>query len=70
MKTKAEMIEEYGAVPLVSSTWTIHRAHASVTWVTSDGGDTWEKKHVIWADERARRELAAAEQADIQRNLK
>jgi hypothetical protein len=68
------MIEQYGSIPMGIPAgeyrWTIHRAHATVTWITTDGGDTWTKKGVVWADERNRRDLANLEQQEIQRTLK
>ena len=73
--TREQMIDKYGSVPFAIPKdkpykWTIHRAHASVTWITTDGGDTWTKKGVVWADERNRRDLANLEQQEIQRTLK
>lgn len=69
-KTRAEMEADYGSLPPATTTWTIHRAHASVTWTTDDGGDTWTRKTLVHAADRARRDAQAVEQADIQRNLK
>ena len=73
--TRAEMTEKYGSVPPAIPKgnpyrWTICRAHADVTWTTEDGGDTWQKRGVMWADERNRRDLANLEQQEIQRTLK
>ena len=68
--TRAEMEAEYGAVPPVSTMWTIHRAHASVTFVTDDGGDHWQRVRIIHAAERARRDEQALEMARIQREEK
>lgn len=68
--TRAEMEHEYGSVPPVTTTWTIHRAHASVTWVTDDGGEHWTKRTVLHAAERARREDEQLEMARIQREEK
>ncbi len=52
VRTRAEMIDKYGSVPMLSTVWTIHRAHASVTWVTDDGGEHWTRKHIDYAAER------------------
>ena len=73
--TRAEIQEKYGSVPPAIPKgnpyrWTICRAHADVTWTTEDGGDTWQKRGVMWADERNRRDLANLEQQEIQRTLK
>ena len=68
--TRAEMEAEYGAVPPVSTMWTIHRAHASVTFVTDDGGDHWMAVRTIHAAERAQRDEQALEMARIQREEK
>lgn len=73
--TKAEMVERYGSIPPLATpgtrfTWTINRAHASVTWISDDGGETWEKRGVVWAAERERRDEEALEMARIQRELK
>lgn len=70
VRTRAEMEAEYGSVPPVSTTWTIHRAHASVTFVTDDGGAHWTRKELVYAGERARRDEQAMEQARIQREEK
>lgn len=70
VRTRAEMEQEYGAVPPVSKVWTIHRAHASVTYVTDDGGDHWIRRSVLHAAERARQDEHAAEQSRIQREEK
>jgi hypothetical protein len=74
-KTKAEMEADYGRIPMLIPadghfTWTINRAHATVTWVTDDSGETWRSKGVIWAAERARRDNEALEMQRIQRELK
>ena len=73
--TRAEMTEKYGSVPPAIPKgnpyrWTICRAHADVTWTTEDGGDTWTKGDIIWADERNRRDMEALDQQQIQRELK
>lgn len=73
--TRDEMTERYGSLPFgitVGSEykWTICRAHADVTWITVDGGDTWRKKGIIYAGERQRRDDANLEQQRIQRELK
>lgn len=70
VRTRAEMEVEFGSVPPVSRIWTIHRAHASVTYVTDDGGDHWMRRSVLHAAERARRDEQACEQARIQQELK
>ena len=74
-KTKAEMEADYGSLPLLVTageryTWRICRAHADVTWTTDDGGDTWQQRGVIWAEQRARRDMEALEMQRIQRDLK
>lgn len=51
-------------------TWTVSRAHASVTYVSDDGGDTWEKRGVVWPSERARRDEDRIEMTRIQREEK
>lgn len=61
VRTRAEMQAEYGSVPPVSRVWTIHRAHASVTYVTDDGGDHWTKRSVLHASIRARQDELAVE---------
>ncbi len=58
VRTRAEMQAEYGSCP-PSRTWTINRAHASVTWVTDDGGEHWAKQRVVHAAQRAQRDLAS-----------
>ena len=72
--TREQMTEQYGSVPPAipdgEYKWTIHRSHASVTWTTTDGGDTWRQKGVVWADERNRRDMEALDQQEIQRTLK
>ena len=73
--TREQMIEKYGSLPMgmpkdVPYRWTICRAHADVTWTTTDGGDTWRQGRVVWADERNRRDMEALEQQEIQRTLK
>lgn len=73
--TREQMTERYGSVPPAIPAkreyrWTICRAHADVTWITLDGGATWRRRGVIWADERNRRDLANLEQQEIQRTLK
>jgi hypothetical protein len=71
--TRAEMEEKHGSVPPVLGThftWTISRHFADTTWTTSDGGETWELKKLIWAAERNRRDMEALEQQRIQRELK
>ena len=73
--TRAEMIERNGSIPPIIPKdgyfkWTIHRAHASVTWITEDGGETWGKAGVIWAEARNQRDLAALEAQRVQRELK
>ena len=71
--TRAEMEERYGQIPLTcvgEFKWTINRAHASVTWVTEDGGETWKQKDVVWAGERNRRDMEALEMQRIQREEK
>ena len=73
--THAEMTDRYGTVPPAippgkEYRWTISRAHADVTWMTMDGGATWHRRGVIWADERQRRDIEALEQQEIQRTLK
>ncbi len=71
VRTRAEMEAEYGSVPpSFTTTWTINRAHASVTFVTDDGGEHWTKRGVVWAAERKRREDDALEAQRIQRELK
>jgi hypothetical protein len=70
VKTRAEMEAEYGSVPFVSTVWTIHRAHASVTFITDDGGEHWAKKSTAYAAERARHDEQALEMQRIQRDLK
>jgi hypothetical protein len=56
--------------PSFITTWTIHRAHASVTYITDDSGAHWTKRGIVWAAERAQREDAALEMARIQREEK
>ena len=74
--SREQMTEKYGSPPsfLVRVgerfTWRICRAHADVTWTSDDGGETWQKRGVMWADERNRRDLANLEQQEIQRTLK
>jgi hypothetical protein len=73
--TRTEMTEKYGSLPMgmpkdTLYRWTICRAHADVTWRTTDGGDTWTKGDIIWADERNRRDMEALDQQQIQRELK
>lgn len=68
--TRAEIEAEHGPIPPVSTVWTIHRAHASVTYVTDDGGAHWTRRSVLYAAERARRDEQALEMAQIQRDLK
>ena len=68
--TRAEMEAEYGSIPPFSRVWTIHRAHASVTWYSDDYGEHWMKRSVLHAAERARRDDAALEMARIQREEK
>ena len=73
--TRNDMIARYGSIPFAIPQnspyrWTISRAHADVTWVTQDGGATWSRGTVIWAEARATRDLAALEQQRIQRELK
>ena len=74
MTTREQMIEQYGSVPMGipdgEYKWTIHRAHASVTWITTDCGATWQQKRVLWAAERNRRDMEALDQQEIQRTLK
>ena len=70
VRTRAEMEAEYGPVPPVSTQWTIHRAHASVTFVTDDGGEHWTRRSLTYAAERARRENDDLEMARIQREEK
>jgi len=74
-KTRSEMEADYGSLPLLVTvgeryTWRICRAHADVTWTTDDGGDTWQQRGVIWAEQRARRDNEALEQHRIQVELK
>lgn len=69
--TRAEMEAEHGSCPpSYITTWTIHRAHASVTFVTDDGGAHWRKRGVLHAAERARRDNQALEMQRIQREEK
>lgn len=73
--TRAEMIERNGSIPPIIPKdghfkWTINRAHATVTWTTEDGGETWKKGNIVWAEERNRRDLEALEMSRIQRELK
>jgi len=70
VRTRAEMEAEYGLIPPVTTVWTIHRSHASVTYVTDDGGAHWTRKALVYAGERARREEAALEMQRIQREEK
>ena len=75
MKTRAEMEADYGSVPPaitkgVAYRWTICRAHADVSWTTTDGGETWAKGSIVWAAERARRDDERLEMQRIQRELK
>ncbi len=70
VRTREEMQAEYGSVPPVSTTWTIHRSHASITFVTDDGGDHWQSVRTIHAAERARRSEEALEMQRIQREEK
>lgn len=70
VRTRAEMEAEYGAVPPVSTVWTIHRAHASVTFVTDDGGAHWTRRRLVYAGERARNDAHALEMTRIQREEK
>ena len=59
--TRAEMEAEYGPLPpSFVTTWTLNRSHASVTFVTDDGGDHWIKKDVIWAAEAQAHNLISA----------
>jgi len=74
-RTRAEMIEEYGSLPMgmpkdTLYRWTICRAHADVTWRTTDGGETWTKGDITWANERNRRDMEALDQQTLQRDLK
>ena len=72
-RTRAEMIEAYGSLPMgmpETFTWTICRAHADVSWTTTDGGETWKQKNVIWAAQRQQRDNQALEAQRIQRELK
>ena len=68
--TRAEMEAEYGSIPPVTTVWTIHRAHASITFVTDDDGDHWTRRSITHAAERARRDEQALEMARIQREEK
>ncbi len=68
--TRAEMVEKFGSVPPLATTWTIHRSHASVTYVTDVGGEHWMKRGVLYAAERARRDDEALEMERIQQELK
>lgn len=68
--TRAEMEAEYGPIPPLSNVWTINRAHASVTYVTDDGGEHWTRRDIVHAAERARRDEESLEMARIQRELK
>jgi len=71
--TREQMIEQYGSLPMGMTetfTWTICRAHADVSWRTTDGGDTWKQKSVIWSEERNRRDMEALEMQRIQREEK
>ena len=71
VRTRAEMEAEHGSCPpSFITTWTIHRAHASVTYITDDGGAHWTRRSVTHAAERARREEFALEMARIQREEK
>ncbi len=70
VRTRAEMEAEFGSVPPVSRVWTIHRSHASVTYVTDDGGEHWIRQRVLGAAERSARDDAALAQARIQEELK
>lgn len=62
--TRAEIEAKYGAIPPLATTWAIHRSHASVTYVTGDGGAHWTRKRLLHAAERARRELDALERQE------
>ena len=74
--TRAEMIDKYGSPPSFllrvgeRFTWRICRAHADVTGKTTDGGETWTKGDITWADERNRRDMEALEMHRIQREEK
>lgn len=68
--TKAEMEAEYGSIPFVATTWTIHRPHASLTFVTDDGGEHWYRKATVYQAERQRHDELALDMARIQRELK
>ena len=75
MTTREQMIEKYGNLPMgmpkdTLYRWTICRAHADVTWKTTDGGETWTKGDITWANERNRRDLEALEMQRIQREEK
>jgi len=71
VRTRAEMEDEHGSCPpSYITTWTIHRAHASVTFVTDDGGAHWTRRNLVYAGERARRDEQALEMARIQREEK
>jgi len=73
--TREQMIDKYGSLPMgmpkdTLYRWTICRAHADVTWKTTDGGETWTKGDITWANERNRRDLEALEMQRIQREEK